>query len=148
MLTRLLISACSWTSVLTHSRAQLLFLWKSSIIWASLIPIKTHLQLRRLVPSPCGINHLSYTHTLTSFGEGCDSMSVYEGGCSEWTRASQTPVWSDSLCVVLLRSGRYWDVFWEGGSGSSDPPASAPLSLTWMTSKRALSSEQTAQECA
>lgn len=51
-------------------------------------------------PPVRGSNHPSYAHT--SHGEGCDSMSVREGGCSERTQPFQTPEQSDSRCVVLL----------------------------------------------
>lgn len=108
------------------------------------IPINSpHPTPLALLLASCGINHTTY-RGYTPRGESYDSMSVYEGGCSERTHPSQTPVWSNSLRVVL-RSGWYWDAFWKRGRAAA---THQHPSLTWITSKRALSSKWRAHECA
>lgn len=129
-----------------HSKSftwiQHFFLSKSLIIWIPSFPLTAPTPLALLLAS-CGINHTTY-RGYTPRGESYDSMSVYEGGCSERTHPSQTPVWSNSLRVVL-RSGWYWDAFWKRGRAAA---THQHPSLTWITSKRALSSKWRAHECA
>lgn len=75
-------------------------------------------------------------------------MSVYEGGYSERTQPFQTPVWSDSLCAILLRSGWSWDVFWKGGRAAATHQHRRFWAWHEWQVKDPFSCEQIAQECA